>query len=129
MDERIAEKLFAKLEVLGDQIHSLDKKFEVHAARVDDALTSIHQEDQKQNQLLEEHSSRCTALEQQNKLSEQKLRQELYDFDSGMEIRLFVLEEARTFRKKVWRGFLSVIGSLTAICGLLYVIFELVGKK
>lgn len=70
------QKVLDKTEETSDCVRKLDKKVDLHIQKTEIELEHIRELDEKQNQLLDEHSARSDRLEKDNQLREQSLRQD-----------------------------------------------------
>ena len=113
-------RLFDKMDQLSGSIAELDKKFELHSQDTSFKLEKIATQDEQQNALLSEHAARSTALQADVELRANAL----WEGVRKVEARVGTLEAPGKLRKLAWRRVIDIITRLTAIAGLVYVLFE-----
>jgi len=138
---KMMEKLVTQSEETQKCVVSLDKKVELHIQKTELRLQQIHELDEQQNEILEEHHKRSTELGKDNQLREKSLRIELERLEDKVALkvgkpelqsidnRIEKLEQPRELIKSMFKLISYIGGATGAMYGVYQLIIEYIKMK
>lgn len=122
LDEQLLARMLDKLDRTHEVVISLDKKLDIHVLRTEQEFEAIKVLDENQNALLAEHAKRSDRLEQDNKLREQALRNELEHTSEGLDKRISNLEAPWKWILTTKKGLAWITGAAIGLAAIIELI-------